>query len=695
MSDSLVPHPNLLLGCIVVMTSCNRDTFTPLEVDPSIFPPRLNFGDTWVGSTRHDLVTLVNRGNGLLKLGEVSTSPAFEVGAGPREVAPSATLEIEVMFSPLASGPQDGVLSLEGNFPGPLLVDLSGVGIPLPDCDDDNPCTDDSFDVDAGRCRNLERTGSCEDGNACTEDSVCTAGVCKGVAIDCDDQDACTLDLCDPDSGCAHLDDSHACDDNNPCTHDACSGDGECTHVSVENGTSCGELVCGTVHICQMGECMPLQISATGDCPVEAIAAGFSHTCALLEDGRVKCWGADWGGQLGDGSGQDRGCEPDEMGANLQPVDLGAGRKAAAIAIGWAHGCARLDDDTVKCWGANRDGQLGLGDTEDRGDDPDEMGDNLPIVDLGTGHTALAIAANGDHTCAMLDDRTVKCWGGNGHGQLGQNDREIRGDGCVGSAWNVNDRDCTAAPPEMGDALPAVDLGGLTPVAITVGSYHSCALLSDGNLKCWGSNQYGELGLGDAENRGDDPGEMAGLSRVRLPPGRTTVAIYAGSGTTTALYEDGTFNWWGSGALRRLGDLYDNANWGDSPLEVDEQLPTVNLPPGIAVVEPSMGGAHNCLLLDDDSVRCVGKNFSGELGRGDSRLAQGDWEHPGVDLGADQKAIAVAPGYEHTCALLTTGVVKCWGSNRDCNLGIGTSASELGTDPGDMGDNLPFVDLGP
>ncbi len=227
------------------------------------------------------------------------------------------------------------------------------------------------------------------------------------------------------------------------------------------------------------------------------IAAGNGHTCALRA-GTVKCWGYNGSGQLGLGDTADRGDGPGEMGVNLPAVDLGPGRTATAITAGEVHTCALLDDATIKCWGANGFGQLGLGDTETRGDGPGEMGVNLPAVDLGPGRTATAITAGGAHTCARLDDATVKCWGWNGFGQLGLGDTADRGDG----------------PGEMGANLPVVDLGpGRTATAVTAGYTHTCALLDDATIKCWGANYAGQLGLGDTANRGDQSGEMG----VNLP----------------------------------------------------------------------------------------------------------------------------------------------------------------------------------
>ena len=107
------------------------------------------------------------------------------------------------------------------------------------------------------------------------------------------------------------------------------------------------------------------------------------------------------------------------MGDALPAVDLGPGRTAKMISAGYAHTCAVLDDDSVKCWGINNYGQLGYGDTARRGDDLGEMGDALDAVDLGTGRTAKMISAGKLHTCAVLDDDKVKCWGDNTYASSG------------------------------------------------------------------------------------------------------------------------------------------------------------------------------------------------------------------------------------------------------------------------------------
>jgi alpha-tubulin suppressor-like RCC1 family protein len=110
---------------------------------------------------------------------------------------------------------------------------------------------------------------------------------------------------------------------------------------------------------------------------------GGQHNCALLDDGTVKCWGQNGSGQLGVGDTTTRGDMAGQMGDNLPAVNLGAGRKAVAIGTGHNHTCAILDDHHTKCWGANSSGQLGLGDMADRGKTAASLGAMLPNVDLG------------------------------------------------------------------------------------------------------------------------------------------------------------------------------------------------------------------------------------------------------------------------------------------------------------------------
>jgi len=200
------------------------------------------------------------------------------------------------------------------------------------------------------------------------------------------------------------------------------------------------------------------------------LAAGAHHACARLENQTVACWGANEAGQLGLGDEDDR--------PRPAVVPLGSAR-ALAIASRLGATCLLLDDHSLTCWGQNASGQLGLGDTGDRGAPP------AATIDLGTARQASAIAVGGSFACALLDTRQAKCWGDNRMNQLGSPLR--------GSAYGDG-------PNEMGDFLAAaVQGGGRTVTALAAGRAHTCALLDTGDVRCWGDNGQGQLGVGDAD----------------------------------------------------------------------------------------------------------------------------------------------------------------------------------------------------
>ena len=353
------------------------------------------------------------------------------------------------------------------------------------------------------------------------------------------------------------------------------------------------------------------------------LSAGGSHTCAVFPSGALKCWGDNEFGQLGQGDPTDRGDDPGELGDALPVIPLGNGRAVAAVSAGAGHTCAILDTGAVRCWGAGGNGRLGLGDSENRGELPGEMGEALPAVDLGTDRTAVDVTAGQAHTCAILDDGAVKCWGANGNGQLGIGDAEDRGDG----------------PGEMGDALPAVNLGaGRTAVAISAGNRHTCAVLDDATVKCWGSGQAGRLGTGAVDSRGDNPGEMGdALPAVPLGSLRTATSVSAGYGHTCVRLDDATVKCFGLNGGGQLGQGSTTAK-GDGPNELGDALPPVALGTGRTVVAVTTGEMHSCARLDDGTVKCFGDNVAGQLGlgdtadRGDLAGEMGD-ALPAVDLG--------------------------------------------------------------
>ena len=317
----------------------------------------------------------------------------------------------------------------------------------------------------------------------------------------------------------------------------------------------------------EMGDNLPTVDLGDGR-TAKAISAGGQHTCVILDNDKVKCWGLGTNGGLGQDKAENLGDgvdendrKVDEMGNNLPAIDLGdGGRTAKAISAGWWHTCAILDDDTVKCWGTGYDGQLGQGKSTNIGDEEGEMGNDLPAIDLGTGRKAKAISAGGKHTCAILDDDTMKCWGIGTRGRLGYDNGVWLGDG----------------PDEMGDDLPAVNLGGRKAKAISAGWEHTCALLDDDTVKCWGIGINGRLGQGSGSDLGDKSGSMAKLKAIDFGNGRTVRAIVTGNRHNCVLLDNNTVKCWGQGADGQLGSG-NTDDLGDEPDEMGDKLPAVDL----------------------------------------------------------------------------------------------------------------------
>jgi len=254
---------------------------------------------------------------------------------------------------------------------------------------------------------------------------------------------------------------------------------------------------------------------ALTDKTVTDITAGASHTCALISDGTVTCWGYNGDGQLGDGSNT----------TSYVPVAVTGGaltdKTVTDITAGASHTCALISDGTVTCWGDNFNGLLG---------DGSNTNSNLPVAVAGgalTDKTVTDITAGAYHTCALISDGTVTCWGWNYYGQLGTGDDTNR---------------------NVPVAVTGGALAGKTVTDITAGGGHTCALISDGTVTCWGWNYYGQLGTGDDTNRNVPVAVTSGALT-----NKTVTDITAGGGHTCALISDGTVTCWGWNSYGQLG----------------------------------------------------------------------------------------------------------------------------------------------
>jgi alpha-tubulin suppressor-like RCC1 family protein len=372
-----------------------------------------------------------------------------------------------------------------------------------------------------------------------------------------------------------------------------------------------------------------------GSATVQRVATGSAHTC-VLNAGEVRCWGKGSEGRLGYGNSDDVG--DDEEPAAVGPVDLGG--TAISIAAGDAHTCALMEDHTVRCWGRGDEGQLGYGNSHDIGDD--ETPASLGPVSLG--RPALAISAGGDTTCALLNNGSIRCWGLNSYGQLGQGNTSSIGDVRVPSD------------------VPGIDLRG-PAISVSVGSTHVCAVLSNGLVRCWGNGADGRLGLGNTQNIGDN--EKPAQAPALLVSGEA-VAVSAGAAHTCALLDKGTVECWGSGADGRLG-YGGTANVGDR-LDPFQAGP---VPLGREAIAVSAGGAHSCALLDNGTTRCWGADDGVPGGSADSGNPSPASAIPAVDLG--DQAVEISAGDSHTCARLADGTLRCWGDGGSGRLGYPNS----------------------
>ncbi len=346
---------------------------------------------------------------------------------------------------------------------------------------------------------------------------------------------------------------------------------------------------------------------------VVAVAASRNHTCAVTNAGRVKCWGNNEHGQLGNGS---------MVNSNI-PVDVIGLTDAKAITAGWGHVCALTAGGGVKCWGYNANGELGNGKNADS---------SSPVDVQGLASGIVAIDAGDDHTCAVTNSNRLKCWGKNAFGQLGD--------------WTKINRSVPVESPFFG--------GGVADVSAGWG--HTCVQTAEGWAKCWGNNAYGQMGFGkltDIHLPAEDVVNLNGRVLAVTADGSQTCALTAGGGAQC----------WGNNRYGQLGDGTTQKQY--------EPVQVTGLTSGVGKIEA--GWNHTCAVTSGGEMKCWGWNFYGQLGDGttvnQNVPARVEYLTNGV------KEIAL--GWGHTCMVTELGGVKCWGLNGSGQLGDGTWADSM------------------
>lgn len=381
--------------------------------------------------------------------------------------------------------------------------------------------------------------------------------------------------------------------------------------------------------------------------PTLAMGATSAAACVVAA-GALICWGQNTHGELGDGSNFDGLLPQTIIGTGVTQFSSG-GHPGFDV----AHSCA-IVGTALRCWGDNSFHQLGDGTT-----DPSFLPKTIP---LGTAVAPVAVAAGGQHTCVLFADKSVKCWGDNSLGQLGD-----------GTDMDIDD-------PNGGDPLnwsaataPFLKSGSAVIKTISQlrsGLGHSCALF--GTVpKCWGANQFGQTG--DPETVGgntlgpvtvksgyDDDSNLVPLTGVvTMKVGGDHTCATVTVGTTT-----GSLRCWGRNDMGQLGDN----SMTDSP------FPVVAMGSDVSIYE--LGGMHTCFVRFG-ALKCFGSNFAGQLGNG----TLDDSGQPRLVKGGRFNVTAVSLGSDFSCGHFgATPVLKCWGSNQFGQVGDNVTDTDINPD---------------
>ena len=465
---------------------------------------------------------------------------------------------------------------------------------------------------------------------------------------------------------------------------------------------------------------------------VGTTSSAFDRFCAIMENGSVRCWGEHSSTYYGDDS---------IIGDNEHPESVDGiplGESVVQMALGESFNCVLLASGSVKCWGNNDDGQLGLGHTVSDTMDPDLA--SRPPIDFPEG-TVRKIVAGASFACALLNERFVRCWGNNDRGQLG-----------LGHTQAVGDNELPSSVSALAFSDDIIDM--------TAGAEHVCVYLPRGNVRCWGSNDMGELGLGHSMDIGDDE-SFGNFQNADIEKFAYIYPVVSLSSVAPVVQEPVSFSaqktYFGRGAMSYTWDFGDGvkATGADSshifqrvgmhPVKLtltDTDGREISLTRLIRVrptnYPPDMPKKQRFIIEKDKIVtlqlasamdnegddiaytltRTTLGELSGCLGGGDDLICQ--YEPPANFTGtlifayrgndgnsssitdakveidvveAESGVVEVVMGESHNCALYENRKIKCWGSNRLQVLELGrTNNSTIGDD--ESLDGLPFVDVG-
>lgn len=436
-------------------------------------------------------------------------------------------------------------------------------------------------------------------------------------------------------------------------------GDSDWFYVSAGDAETCALKKDETVWCWGSPNTVPTRLSSGGS-ERSFVAVGGGHACTVKNDGTLWCWGSNFFGELGDGTNVMKTSPTQEA---LRYGDW------LAVDAGVGHTCAIRRSGSLYCWGWNDDGQLGTGSYGDR---------NVPTLVSDSTENWSVVSAGKRHTCALKFSGAVWCWGDNSSGQLGNGTNE--------------------------DSLtPVQEISmGINWEAVSAGEGHTCALKANGTLWCWGSNLYGKLGDGTAEDKSVPIQEATGAS--------DWISLGTGENHSCAAKRNGTVWCWGD-STPALGqgsvdpehrteptqEAHQDTDWVSATtgnihscaIKPDSSLWCWGLGsygvhgdgttggktiPSLAAggtndwASVSAGGFHTCAVKNDQTLWCFGSNWIGQIGDG----TQEDRLVPTMEASEDLNWHTVATGYRHSCGVKNDGTLWCWGENTDGQLGDGT-----------------------
>lgn len=417
--------------------------------------------------------------------------------------------------------------------------------------------------------------------------------------------------------------------------------------------------------------------------PIQVAVGGY-HQCVLFENGKMKCWGFNNWGQLGYGDTKERGATAETMGKNLPFVNLGSNFFVKKIYAEGGSTCALSSQGLLKCWGYNGLGNLGYNHMRDIGTLPNQMGSQLPALDFRDKNNKVLqlhdFYFGADSACAIFKNGESRCWGSNSLGQLG-----------IGVS-NSTVLQTSKLKPRISENVRF----------FVTAHYHACAVTISNKLFCFGANTYGQIGIGNPSlvSVGSTPESMTSLKPVDLGTDKEITQVLLGAYHTCAVFKDGNFKCFGDNSYGELGLGRNDATFGLIEEQLGVNLPFVDIG-GSMPLSFDAGWYHTCFIPKiGSSLKCWGDSRYGQLGLGTTENIGDEPDEMGAglqstDLGELQQVESVSAGGFTVCAIVkklgmqsSVSKVKCWGLVDSMQFSGG-----LGNSPDETGDSIPFIDL--